>query len=431
MTTFPPLMAPASAPVQAAQRLLAGRSSATVLAAMSPQLPHDLVTALVQVARARDVELTLLIADLTGAWAFLDPVALDDAVNGRLRLIALAGGVPAFLSGVVDYLPQSLWEVDRLIQSGDLAFDVFVARMSTTSRPGELSYGSMIGFSASALDTSAVAGFEVGPGGVEHHGAGGVSSKRADVVVPVEASKPMVTRAEQTSAQSTMIARLVAPLIPDGSTLQIGLGAVPLAVIPELAGKSHLGLHSGILPGALQPLLAEGAITGARKTRDAGLHTATGLLGGTPELWGPDVLLRPVSETHDPRYLLDLEALWAVNSAFEIDLDGQVNAEYVAGRRVASGGGQGDFVRAAHASPGGASVLVLPSRSRSGHSRIVGRLAPGHVVTTSGNDIDFVVTEHGVARLQGATGKERAARLIAVAHPLDRPTLRDGRVGQT
>jgi acyl-CoA hydrolase len=415
---------PSMAHRHAAETLLKGRSHATVLAAMSPQLPHDLVVSLIQVARQRGVSMTLMVADLTGRWEFVDEAAMQDVAAGRLRLVAVAGGVPRRLGALVDYVPNSLWDVDRLLGTGELAIDVFVARVGQGVDEGTLSYGNMIGFSASALATKASVGFEVAQQTVQHAGAGGIPLDRAEVVVA--AVRGLMTSSTPTSATPAQrsIARRVAALVPDGATIQVGLGAVPLAVIGELTGKQHLGVHSGILPAQLQSLIASGVLTGARKTRDALRHVATGVMGGDPHGWGSQVLLRPVSQTHDPSILLTLESLWAINSAFEVDLAGQVNAEFVAGSRVASGGGQTDFVRAAHGSRYGASVLALPARSRAGSPRIVGHLPAAHTATTSGSDVDFLVTEHGVARLRGGTAGERAASLIEVAHPDDRKQLR-------
>jgi acyl-CoA hydrolase len=170
-------------------------------------------------------------------------------------------------------------------------------------------------------------------------------------------------------------------------------------------------------------LAAAGVLAGAGKEVDPGRIVATGILGGSRRRWGSEVLLRPISHTHDPQNLLALRCLWAINSAFEVDLAGQVNAEFVGGLRIACGGGQVDFVRAAHASREGSAVIVLPSRSRTGRSRIVAALDAGRAATTSGGDVDYVVTEYGTARLRGRTAEERRAELIAIAHPEDRAVL--------
>jgi 4-hydroxybutyrate CoA-transferase len=407
--------------------LLAGLSDATVLTAMGPQLPTALVSALLQAARRGGIRLTLMVADLRGRWEFIDDDAVADVAAGQLVLLALAGGIPRRLAGLVGYLPVSLWDVDRLIATGTLPVSIFVMRVGAGDAHRWATYGDMIGYSPSALDVADRVGFEVVPHPRIHPGAGGVPMGRADVVVHGTYTPPERAPARPATREQHAVGRRAAELVPDGATLQVGVGNVPAAVVAHLAGKTDLGVHSGILPGELQPLIASGVITGRRKTVQPGHHVATGLLGGDARAWGADVLLAPVSQTHHPAMLLEHENLWAINSALEVDLAGQVNAEYAGSDKVASGGGQIDFFRAAHASPGGASVVALPARTGSGASRIVPQL--DHPVTTPGGDVDFVVTEYGVARLRGQTAHGRAQALIEVAHPKDRPLLREAAAG--
>jgi acyl-CoA hydrolase len=239
------------------------------------------------------------------------------------------------------------------------------------------------------------------------------------------ASGPPHRRAAERPAAHDRIGQLAAGLLPEDATLQLGLGAVPEAVVPYLAGKGSLGLHSGILPGSLAPLIASGTIKGASKSHGQGLHLATGVLSWPPGPGGDDGRLRlePISVTHSPDILRLQHRLWAINSAFEIDLLGQVNAEYADGIRIASGGGQGDFFRAAHQCEGGAAVLVIPARTKDGRSRIVAELGSSLRVTSAASDVDYVVTEFGVAHLTAATATQRARRLTSIAHPQDRDAL--------
>ena len=403
----------------AADALLSGLTHADVLAAMSPQLPVALLQALLRAGRRRGTTLTVRIADLSGRWEFVDDEALADMAAGRLRLVALAGVIPLRLAGFVDHLAVSLWDIDRLILSGTLPVDIFLERVGSTTDHSRLSHGDMLGFSVSALAVADRVGFEVDPRRHRHRGDDGVPAARGDVLVR---SSPSTEAAAPASGDIgpvyASIARHLSALVPDGATLQIGVGRAPAAAVRQLSGKCDLGLHSGVLPGAVQRLIARGIITGRRKTSQSRWHVATGLLGGHPARWGESVRLEPLMRTHHPARLLEHENLWALNSAFEVDLAGQVNAEYVRGARLASGAGQIDFARAAHASPAGASVIALPARTGSGASRIVGSLT--HPATITGNDVDFVVTEYGVARLHGRTAGERAQALTAVAHPEDR-----------
>jgi acyl-CoA hydrolase len=410
----------------AVRRLLDGLDAPVVLVAMSPQLPVELVRALVDEARDTDRPLTLLVADLTARFDFVDHADVVERRGAGLRLVALAGAVPRHLTPFVDHLPTALWDTDRLIRTGGLAIDVVVARVSPGAEAGHAHHGDMVGFTDSALRAGARAGFEVVPGPTGHDGAGGVRLDRADVLVAGDPALRAPARPSPLTDEQLSIGRHIVDLLPDGATLQLGLGAVPDAVLRELQRRESpgdLGVHSGILPGSMQTLVTAGRLAGPHKERDPGRVVATGVLGGDPSGWDGTVLLRPVSYTHDPMLLRALSTLWAVNSAFEIDLSGQVNAEYVGGRRLSSAGGQTDFVRAAHESARGAAVLALPSRSRDGHSRIVPQLPPDHLVTTSGGDLDYVVTEHGVAELTGRSAEHRATALVAVAHPDDRAGL--------
>ena len=409
------MTAPLDGPVDS---LLHGLDRATVLAAMTPQLPTALVRRLLDRARARDVQVDLLVADLTGRWEFLDDAAEQDLRAGRLTVTVLAGGVPRRLAPYVEHLPVSLWEADRLLAVGALDIDVLLARAERCA-DGSGSYGFMVGYTPSALTHAGRVAFEVAIGQVRHDGTD-LDLHRADLLVDAPPDElPAAAPAPPTLAQ-LRIAELTAALVPDGATVQLGVGVVPAELAARLTDRRDLGLHSGVLPGAVQQLLASGAVTGRRKSVDPGRHVTSGLLGGDPYAWGDRVLLQPLSHTHDPQVLLGQDRLWALNSAYQVDLAGQVNAEYAGGARLSSGGGQADFARAAHAG-NGASVISLPARAGDAMPRIVPRLdCP---VTTPGSDVDLVVTEYGVAHLTGRTASQRAAALVAVAHPYDRPGL--------
>lgn len=411
----------------AADRLLAGRSSVRVLAAMSPQQPDDLIKAVLTAARRRGIELTLMFADLAGGFGFLDEAAAGDIADGRLRLVSLAGAINRRWSKSTDYLPYGLWDVDRMLASGAIPVDVVLARMSAENASGDACYGEMVGYTETALSTSAVAAFELQPAARPGFpGTMAVPLRRADVVVQaVNTNKSAMLSV--VSTEQNEIGRLVGTLAPDAATLQLGLGSIAEAILPHLRGKRDLGLHSGIFTPSLAALIRDGAINGRAKSQDAGLAVATGIFGAGQsgaEDWGSQVALRPLSATHDPRNLLAQDRLWAINSAVEVDISGQFNVEYVDGVRIASAGGLNDFARAGHASKGGASVIALPARTRQGRSRIVPRLSSGSAVNLQGQDVDFVVTEHGVAALRGLSARQRADALVAIAHPDDRRGLR-------
>lgn len=223
------------------------------------------------------------------------------------------------------------------------------------------------------------------------------------------------------------IADHVAALIPDRAVLQMGIGSLPGAILARLKDHQDLGVHSGLVGDGVVDLVNCGALTNRFKTVDAGI-TVTGMLAGSKRLYAfahhnPQLRLRPVSYTHDHRILCGIERMHAINSALEVDLSGQVNAEMLGSRYVGAIGGQVDFVRAAARSPGGRAITVLPSTASEGRiSRIVASL-PAGVVTTARSDADVVVTEWGVADLRGRSLGERARRMIAIAHPDFRDVL--------
>jgi acyl-CoA hydrolase len=212
-------------------------------------------------------------------------------------------------------------------------------------------------------------------------------------------------------------------LIEDGDTVQLGVGPLPSAVVDALTDHHDLGMHSGMISDAVLRLVDAGAITGAKKEIDTGLVVTGAALGSTelydriPEL---PIEFRPASYTHAPGVLAQLRSFVAINSAIEVDLTGQIGAEVRNGHYVGAVGGQADFSRAA-ANTGARSVITLRARSR-GDSTIKPVLRGG-TVTTARTDVDFIVTEYGVASLRGATLAQRAHRLAAIAAPEHREEL--------
>jgi acetyl-CoA hydrolase len=216
--------------------------------------------------------------------------------------------------------------------------------------------------------------------------------------------------------------------VPDGATIQFGVGGTPDAVLDSLAGKHDLGVHSGLISDAVLDLIEAGVVTNVRKPIDTGV-TVTGCIVGTERLYrwadrNRALLMRPVSYTHNPRVLSEFDNFFAINGAVEVDLSGQINAEMVNGTYVGAVGGHGAFARAGASAERGRSIIVLPATAADGaSSRIAARLADA-VTSTPRADADIVVTEHGVADLRGATLRQRAERLIAIAAPAHRDALR-------
>jgi acyl-CoA hydrolase len=249
---------------------------------------------------------------------------------------------------------------------------------------------------------------------------------RIDVAVRTARAPAMLPPAAL-GATETAIARHVAALVPDGATIELGIGALPDAILATLTGHRDLGIHSGMLGDGVVTLAESGALTNARKPIDRGVSIG-GLLFGTRRLFdfahrNPSLRLMPPAYTHGHEVLRRLPDFIAVNSAIEADLTGQVNGEMLAGAYLGAVGGQVDFLRGARAAPGGRSIIALPATARGGSaSRIVASLGDG-VVTSLRADMDAIVTEHGVAELRGLSLSQRARRMIAIAAPHFREAL--------
>lgn len=344
------------------------------------------------------------------------------------RFFGLGGlGETARLSrvGAVDVLPIRLGSVTQLIRQGVLAFDVVLVQLSEP-RDGVCSTGLVGDMLQEAIRRARVVIGEVNPHVPYTHGDTQVALSDLDVLV--RTTEPLMDwPAARQSADTQTIAGLIADRVPDGATIQLGIGAVPEAMASALNDKRDLGLHSGMMTDSVLDLIESGVITNARKPIDTGI-SVTGLVFGSDRLarWAhdnPALAVRSLDHTHGPRSLSAFDDFWAINSAIEVDLYGQVNAETMNGAYVGGIGGQLDFVRAAMTSARGRSVIAFPSAAANGAvSRVVGRLADG-VVTTPRADADLFVTEYGVADLRGVPLNERPARLIAIAHPDHRDAL--------
>ena len=255
-----------------------------------------------------------------------------------------------------------------------------------------------------------------------------IEARRIDFAVPVS-RPPDPFPLPEPDETARAIARNVARLVRDGDTIQTGIGSIPYAVLGALGEKNDLGLHSGILDDGVMELVERGVITGARKTIDRGRHV-TAYAMGTPALYGwlgerADVRFRPVNYTHGAGTLARIERFVSINSALEIDLGGQVNAEMIRGRQVTGTGGSVDFMRGAAGSRGGRSIVALGATAAGGKvSRIVPRLGEGNAPTALRTDVDYVVTEHGVADLRFRPERARAAALSDIAAPEFRDELR-------
>ncbi len=350
------------------------------------------------------------------------PFARPETAALRVATWHMAPGLEdAGRRGRVEYLPLRYFDVVReFAPGGAWAPDCVLVHTAPPDRHGYLSLGVAVGVALPAARHAPLVIAQVNPRMPRTRGAGALHASQVDLWVEVdepllEYPPPAVTDVERA------IARHVAALVPDRATVQVGVGAIPQAVLEALAGHRDLALHS-LLVDAAVTLVERGAVTAAAKRLHRGrLDIAEAM--GTRRLFdflhdNPLVNMESSAVVHDPQVVARLDRFVAVNSALEVDLGGQVTAESLGPRQVAGIGGQFDFVLGASRSPGGRAIIALPATGRDGAvSRIVPRLTAGAAVTTPRFLADCVVTEFGVAELRGRGEHARAAALIAIAHP--------------
>lgn len=325
-------------------------------------------------------------------------------------------------AGRLDIIPCHFSRIPRLFATGAIRADVGLVQVSPPDADGWVTLGTGVDYAADAVPFTATLIAEINDQMPATQGAPRLHLSR--FAATVRTSRPLLDAPDRPSSKAERaIAEHVAGLIDDGSTIQIGVGSLPSAVLDALSGHRDLGLHSGMISDAVVRLVRAGVMTGACKEVDPG-RLVTGAALGTEALYRaiPELPVDfcPVSYTHDPAVLAQLQSLVSINAAIEIDLTGNVGAEYADSVLVGALGGQTDFARAASAS-GRRSIITLRSKVR-GRSTITPTLVHGPV-TTSRADVDCVVTEHGVAVLTGQSLRERARRLIAIADPNHREEL--------
>lgn len=330
--------------------------------------------------------------------------------------------------GIVDHLPLKLSEMHRLfLPESPVQVDVALVQVSPPDTEGYCSFGVCVGYTLEAALSARVIIAEVNQQMPRTYGGNSLPLERFDYVV--RSSRPLLEYATPKVEDLHMeVARNVARLIGDGATLCLGLGAVPEAILKCLQGKRDLGLHSGLITdGIIQPI-KEGIVTNKKKNRDRG-KTVSAQAMGSRELFqfiheNPQVEMRPYSYTHDINILAKTNNFTLINSAIEIDLTGQLNVESIGNVQFGAVGGQADYIRGTALSKGGKSITALTSTTQNGKtSRIVPQFSEGTVVSIPRYDVQYVVTEYGIAELWGKTLTERRKALIAIAHPKFRDEL--------
>lgn len=415
-----------AARMSAAQALEAVRSGDRVWIQSGCGTPSILVNALVaRAAELRDVEIIHMMT--LGSADYTKP---EYEGHFRHRGLFLGANVrEAVVAGRADYTPIFLSEIEGLMESGAMPLDVVLMQVSPPDAHGYVSLGTTVDCTLTAVRCAKTVIAEVNDQMPRTHGDTFIHMSRISAMV--ETSRPLLELNTESFTELHMrVARHVASLIPDGATLQTGIGGISEAVLQCLEDKRDLGIHSEMCPDGVIDLIESGVINGERKS----LHRRKAVLAfvlGTRRLFefiheNASFEFRLISYTNDPFVVAQNDRMVAINSALQVDLTGQVCSDSLGTKPYSGFGGQLDFIRGAARSRGGVPIIALPSTAVSGAvSRIVPMLEPGAGVVTSRADVHYVVTEHGIAYLHGKTLRERAQALIAIADPQFQGELED------
>ncbi len=365
-------------------------------------LPENLTFIQFPLAGFNDTDFTRL-GDSVHLETFFMSASLRTAAADRLHFL------PMQMRAVFDYLSSRV--------------DV-VLLQAARDRAGRLRLGPNVDFAAAALGAAGTVLVEINEAITAP--AGGLELDEARIDYSVTSHRPLAEMAPPVIDDAAAeIGANVAALIRDGDCIQTGIGSIPAAILAQLVSLNDLGMHGGLIDDGGMALIRSGNLTGVRKAVDTGRHV-TGMALGSAGLYDwlaetPEVVFRGADYTHEVSVIGQLDNFVSINSAVEVDLYGQVNAEFAGGRQLSGTGGSVDFMRSARASRGGRSIVAMNATARGGQvSRIVPKV---EMVTALRTDVDMVVTEFGVARLDGVPVAERARRLIEIAAPEFRDQL--------
>lgn len=329
--------------------------------------------------------------------------------------------------GVIDFIPSYFRQVPLLFQEELYPVDVAVVQLSTPNEEGFCTFGVSCDYTKPAAENAKIVIGEINDQMPCVGGDNLIHISELDYIIEASYPLPEVITMKGTEIEY-MIAKHCASLIDDGATLQIGIGALPNAVLSLLKDRKDLGVHTELFTEGIIDLVKEGVITGSRKTIHPNKMIATFIMG-TKEMYdfvNKNLMLElhPVNYVNNPSIIGQNYQMISINSCIEVDLMGQVASESIGLRQYSGTGGQVDYVQGSRLSKGGKSIIATPSTAEGGSiSRIVPFLLKGTIVTTSRNDVDYIITEYGIAHLRGKTLRERAKLLIDIAHPKFREEL--------
>ncbi|TGK20532.1 acetyl-CoA hydrolase/transferase family protein [Leptospira stimsonii] len=341
-------------------------------------------------------------------------------------LFVCANTRKAVEEGRADYIPMFLSECPLLFRNKILPLDVALVQVSPPDKHGFCSLGVSIDISKAAVETAKIVIAQVNENMPRTHGDGIVHIDQIHSFV--EGNLPLHEhKSAPLTAIEIAIGKNVASLVEDGATLQMGIGAIPDAVLTCLTSHKDLGIHTEMFSDGVMDLVQKGIITGIHKKKHPG-KIVSGFVMGTKKLYdfiddNPQVAMLDIGYINDPHVIRKNPKVTAINSAVEVDLTGQVCADTIGTRQFSGVGGQMDFIRGASLSEGGKPIIALPSVTAKGESRIVSLLKPGADVVTTRAHVHYIVTEYGIANLYGKNLRQRAKALIGIAHPDHRERL--------
>jgi acetyl-CoA hydrolase len=405
------------------------RSGNRIFLTGNVSVPHNLLAALVKRAPALE-NIEICQALTIGPAEYVSP-EMDGHIRVNTMFIS-ANVRKAVQEGRADYTPVLLSEFPLLFKNKYLPVDVAMIHVSPPDEHGFCSLGVEVGLTKSPAESATVIIAEVNEQMPRTLGDSFIHISKLTHIIPVDYPIPEMTMTEDGESEVVQkIAGYIAELIPDGATMQMGIGAIPDAVLKYLFDKKDLGIHTELFSDGVIDLVDAGVLTNARKSIHAGKIVAGFILGSTRLYnWVDD---NPLIEMHrteyvnDPFVIAQNDRMVAINSAIEVDLTGQVCADSIGPKLYSGVGGQLDFVYGASRSKGGVPIIALPStntmRDGTTISKVVPMLKQGAGVVTTRNHVRFIVTEHGVADLYGKTIRQRAQALIKVAAPQFRDEL--------
>ena len=368
--------------------------------------------------------------ELIHVWTLGSAPYLDDKFRDNFRINSFfisEGTRNAINEGAADYTPISLSAVPGLFRREIIPIDVALIQTSLPDKHGYMSLGISVDIVKAATQKASLIVAQINSHMPRTQGDGFINIKDVDYIIHKD--EPLLEYAVEGPGDIIKaIGKYVARIIEDESTLQVGYGIIPNAVVSYLGEKKHLGVHTELLSDGIIDLMQKGVVDNTKKSIDMGKTVASYCMGNreTYEFLddNPTVSFKTIDYVNNPLIIAKNKLMTAINSAMEIDLTGQATAESLAGTFYFGIGGQADFMRGAVLAPGGKSILALPSTAINDTiSRIVPSLQEGTGVTFTRGDVHYVVTEYGIAYLHGKNIRERAMDLIAIAHPKFRPWL--------